>query len=162
MRTKLLPALLLLAVAACGSKSSGGTTTPDQPEPDAGVASEHAPTDLLAAEAAAYEAAKPVFTKYCDKCHNQSGEKAEPDRLGHFDETTYPFGGHHVTTMAPTIRHVLGLDGSEPEMPKDKPGAVQGDELALIAAWADAWDAAADGGAHEGVPGYQDEHHHDH
>lgn len=44
-------------------------------------------------------------------------------------------------------------------MPKDKPGAVEGDELALIAAWADAYDAAEDAGAHGE---HADEHDHDH
>jgi hypothetical protein len=142
-------ALLILALAACGSKTPAGDTTPTKTEPDASVAAETPPVDLLAAENAAYEAARPVFTKFCDECHNQSGAKAEPDRLGHFDDTSYPFGGHHVTTMGPTIRHVLGLDGSEPEMPKNMPGAVKGDDLALIAAWADAWQAADDANLHE-------------
>ena len=35
-------------------------------------------------------------------------------------------------------------------MPKNKPGAVQGDDLALITNWADAYDAAHASGAHEG------------
>ena len=38
-------------------------------------------------------------------------------------------------------------------MPADKKGAVKGDELALIAAWADAFDASHKGGAHEGHGG---------
>jgi hypothetical protein len=36
-------------------------------------------------------------------------------------------------------------------MPADKKGTVKGDELALIAAWADAFDKAHAGGAHEGA-----------
>jgi hypothetical protein len=56
--------------------------------------------------------------------------------------TTYPFGGHHAATMGKTIRKVLAIGSGKPTMPSDRKGAVKGDELALIAAWADAFDAA--------------------
>ena len=56
--------------------------------------------------------------------------------------TTYPFGGHHAATMATTIRKVLAIGGGKPTMPANKKGAVKGDELALIAPWADAFEAA--------------------
>jgi hypothetical protein len=48
------------------------------------------------------------------------------------------------------IRKTLGLTGKKPTMPADKKGAVQGEELELIKAWADAFDASHQGGAHEG------------
>lgn len=111
--------------------------------------------DLLAAETAAYEKAKPVFEKYCASCHQKGGKSASAKKMGHFDMTAYPFGGHHVGEMSATIRKVLGIDGSKVTMPKDKPGAVKGDELALVAAWADAFDASHAGGAHAGMPGHE-------
>jgi mono/diheme cytochrome c family protein len=108
------------------------------------------PAALAAAETAAYEKARPVFESYCAKCHTKNGMLVTGKKLGHFDMTTYPFGGHHAAEIAGQIRKSLGIDGSKPTMPFDKKGAVQGDELALIAAWADAFDAAHQGAAHEG------------
>jgi hypothetical protein len=60
--------------------------------------------------------------------------------------------------MGPTIKQVLGLAGKKATMPFDKKGAVQGDELTTIAAWADAWEAAEKAGAH----GAHAEHEHEH
>jgi len=97
------------------------------------------------AEQAAYAKAKPVFAKYCASCHTKDGAKATAKKLDHFDMTTYPFGGHHAMTMATTIRKVLAIGGGKPTMPANKKGAVKGDELALIAAWADAFEAAHKG-----------------
>lgn len=57
--------------------------------------------------------------------------------------------------MAATMREVLGIDGSKPTMPRNKPEAVKDDELALIAAWADAFEAAHEGGAHESLRGHE-------
>jgi hypothetical protein len=67
--------------------------------------------------------------------------------------TTYPFAGHHAHEVAAEVRKVLGVGGGEPTMPLDKPGAVKGDELALVVAWADAFDRAH---------AAQDEGHQDH
>lgn len=106
--------------------------------------------DLLATEMAAYEKAKPVFEKYCAKCHSKSGSKQSAKKRDHFDMTTYPFGGHHAMEISGEIREVLGLTGKKPTMPPDKKGAVKGEELELIKAWADAFDASHEGGAHEG------------
>jgi mono/diheme cytochrome c family protein len=105
--------------------------------------------DLLAAEMAAYEKAKPVFDKYCAACHSKDGKKTSASKRQHFDMTTYPFGGHHATDISEEIRETLGVTGNRPTMPADKRGAVQGEELALIKAWADAFDAARKGGAHK-------------
>jgi hypothetical protein len=171
---KRLHLLAILLIAACGHKSTGGTTPPGDdttgddvaPAPDAGVAAVAAPdadmgptpeqvhADLLASETSAYESAKPVFDKFCGSCHSDGGKKKSAKKLAHFNVTTYPFGGEHVATMSTEIRHVLGVDGAKPTMPADKKGAVKGDDLALITAWADAWDAADQGGAHEGLPEY--------
>ena len=60
----------------------------------------------------------------------------------------YPLGGHHTATIGFTIRDVLGISGKKATMPYDKPGSVQGDDLAAIKAWTDAWEAADKGGAH--------------
>lgn len=121
---------------------------PPPPLPDAAQVK----ADLVAAESAAYLAARPVFTTYCAACHQQGGKKATAKKLGHFDMTGYPFGGHHAAEIASAIREVLGVGGGKPTMPKDKPGAVRGDEFALIVAWAAAWDAAEAASAHPDRP----------
>lgn len=166
---KLTITAALLAVAACGGSSKpttapaadpvpmteGPTTTTEATEPTKPAE----PTkpdpakvkaELLAAETAAFDKAKPVFDKWCAKCHSKSGSKVAQKKLDHFDMTTYPFDGHHAMELGGQIRKSLGIDGSKPTMPFDKKGAVKGDELALIAAWADAFDASHKGGAHEG------------
>ena len=179
-------ASIVLVLAACGGSSkptsSGpefapGSAAPDpiaEPikpvEPTPGTTVEPAKpaepqspdpakvkADLLAAEMAAFEKAKPVFDKWCAKCHTQGNRAASKKKLDHFDMTKYPFGGHHAMEMSKSIRKVLGLDGSKVTMPADKKGAVKGDELAAIAAWADAFDASHAGGAHEGQSGH--DHH---
>ena len=76
-------------------------------------------------------------------------------KLDHFDMTTYPFGGHHAMEIAREIRKSLGIGGGTPRMPADDKGAVQGEELARIEAWADAFDASHVAGAHEGHGGHQ-------
>ena len=184
--TKIVGSFVLI-VAACGSRAApkatsaasmtdpipmtettepAVATTPAEPvEPSKPV--EPAETDpakrkadLLVAERAAYEKAKPVFAKWCAKCHTKGGKMAAAKKLDHFDMTTYPFLGHHAMEIGKQVRKSLGIDGGKPSMPFDKKGAVTGNELALIAAWADAFDAAHDGGAHEGHK--RDGHQHRH
>lgn len=106
--------------------------------------------DLLAAENAAYEKAKPVFEKHCAKCHSKDGRKQSISKREHFDMTTYPFAGHHAMDVHNEVREVLGLTGKKPTMPADNKGAVKGEELDAIKAWADAFEASHQGGAHEG------------
>jgi len=131
----------------------GDAATPSvPPTPPAPPDAAQVRAELLAAETAAYQAARPVFTTYCAACHQQGGAKATAKKLGHFDMTAYPFGGHHAAEIAGEIREALGVDGGKPTMPKGKPGVVQGDELASIVAWAVAWDAAEAGGAHPPRP----------
>lgn len=115
--------------------------------------------DLLAAETAAYEKAKPVFEKWCASCHTKTGKKTSAKKRDHFDMTTYPFGGHHAAEIGDEIREVLGVTGKKPTMPSNKKGAVKGEELELIKAWADAFDAAREGGAHEGRGDHGGHHH---
>jgi hypothetical protein len=117
---------------------------PAQPDPEV------ARTALLAAETDAFEKAKPVFEKHCARCHVKGKKAATAKKLEHFDMTTYPFGGEHASEIGDEIREVLAIGGGKPTMPFDKKGAVKGAELALIAAWADAFDAAHKGGAHQG------------
>jgi hypothetical protein len=78
--------------------------------------------------------------------------------------TAYPFGGHHAAEITGAIRKVLAIGGGKATMPMDDPGAVKGDELALIAAWADAYDKADQAGAHgeheHGDHQHDADHHH--
>ena len=181
MTKQLLTFLSAAALAACGSSSPSKMTTPpvdNPPSIDAGpstntpVAADAstAPVaeikpveppppdiakvraDLLVAENLAYDQAKPVFVTFCAKCHMQGGKKASKKKLDHFDMTVYPMGGHHVGTMGPTIREVLGLEGKKAVMPIDKPGSVKGADLALVVTWAAAWQAANDAGPHPPAP----------
>jgi mono/diheme cytochrome c family protein len=117
-------------------------------------------TALLADERAAYETAKPVFDKYCAGCHAHDGKQATKKKLDHFEMSSYPFGGHHAATLGPTIRKVLAIDGGKATMPYKKPGSLGADDLAAIAAWAKAWDAAQAAGAHHDTPHH--DHDHDH
>lgn len=132
---------------------------PAQPATPAAPDPAQVKAELLAAEKVAFENAKPVFEKHCARCHQQGQKLATTKKRGHFDMTTYPFGGHHPDTIAAEIRKSLGMTGEKPRMPADKKGAVKGDELALIAAWADAFDKARAGGAHEGGADKQGDDH---
>jgi hypothetical protein len=97
---------------------------------------------LARAERVAYEKAKPVFEAYCAPCHTSQSDKSGKSALQHFSMDSYPFGGHHAREVTKSIRHVLGASGSKPTMPRDKPGAVQGEDLQLILAWAESYDRA--------------------
>jgi hypothetical protein len=101
-----------------------------------------APVDPQTAERLAYERAKPVFQKHCERCHVPGQALATKKILAHFSMERYPFGGHHAADVDVSVRRVLGASGKKATMPPDKPGAVQGDELALVLAWADAFAAA--------------------
>ena len=92
-------------------------------------------------EVAAFAAAKPAFERHCFRCHTTSGRKSKHKALDHMTMDRYPFGGHHAGEAGQAIRKVLGTDGAtKPTMPSDDPGAVTGDDLAKLAAWADAFD----------------------
>jgi len=173
----------VVALAACGGKSTKTMTTPAEPDHAAHHAGEGSgsavatPTEppkepekpaepappakdpkveLLAAETSAWETAKPVFDKTCANCHTTAGKKASKKKLDHFNFDTYPLGGHHTATIGFTIRDVLGISGKKPTMPSGKPGSVKGDDLAKIKAWTDAWEAAEKGSAHPAVAGGHD------
>lgn len=107
--------------------------------------------ELLASERSAWAAAQPVFEKACASCHTKAGKKAAKKKLDHFNMDAYPLGGHHTQTIGFTIRDVLGISGKKPTMPYDKPGSVQGDNLAKIKRWTDAWEAAEKAKAHPAV-----------
>lgn len=130
------------------------TKSPEPSKPDPAKVK----AELLAAETAAWDTAKPVFEKNCASCHTKTGKKSSKKKLDHMDFTTYPIGGHHTGTIGFAVRDVLGISGKKPTMPFDKPGSVKGDELAAIKAWTDAWEAADKGGAHPKVDG---DHHDD-
>ncbi len=82
-----------------------------------------------------------MFDQHCARCHLAGGAKASAETLAHLSMGSYPFASHHgnVTQL---IRSTLGMLGGEAEMPADAPGTLRPDELALIAAWADAADRA--------------------
>ena len=104
--------------------------------------------DLLAAETAAFEKAKPVFDKHCARCHVKGQKLANAKKLKELDMTSYPFGGEHAADIGAELREPLGVGGGKVTMPADKKGSVKGDELALIVAWSEAFDASHKGGAH--------------
>jgi mono/diheme cytochrome c family protein len=160
---------ILVTMAACG----GGSKAPANPEPvettppvatetpaetppaetkqevppePAKPDPEQIKKDALAAETVAFEKAKPVFEASCKSCHVKGQKNANAKKLAEFEMTAYPFTGKHGN--AKDIRTVLGIGGGKATMPKTKPGSVKGDDLAAIAAWADAWDAAEAAGAH--------------
>ena len=157
--------VFVLSLAACGGSSSPAST-PAEPAPvesppaEAETSPEPAQDKaaLLAAEQAAFEKAKPVFEAHCARCHSKGNKKAKAESLEHFDMTSYPFGGHHAAEITVEVRKVLGIGGGKATMPSDKPGAVKGEELALIASWADAYDKADQAGAHADR-GHGGEHH---
>jgi hypothetical protein len=142
----------LLVAIACG----GGKSEPAAPEPAPAPVADAAPAEptaeeqaaaaaadaekLAAAEKTATEAAAPVFEKYCAKCHKTS-KKSKKKVLAHFNMDVYPYTTHEGASLTAEVREVLGIGGGKATMPADKPGSVQGEELAAITAWADAYDA---------------------
>ena len=121
-----------------------------------------APPDLLAEEQRAYEAARPVFERYCTKCHTSRGAQARRSTLRHLNMDTYPFGGHHAHEMGSLTREVLGVTGDKPTMPRDKKGALKGEELALIVAWTEAFDRSHAAGLHKHHEQQGHQHGHQH
>lgn len=182
MTTRLTLSLLAAVTTACGGGASAPDTVPASGDAhadhDHGAAGDTEPgaetppvsdpdqakADLVAAETAAFDKAKPVFEKHCAKCHTKDGKNAKPKSLEHFEMTSYPFGGHHAAEIGPEVKKALGIGGGKATMPLDHPGAVTGDELALISAWADAWQKSHEGGAHpeheHGADHHDGDHHH--
>ena len=110
-------------------------------------------------ERAAFAAARPVFEQHCFRCHTAKGRKAKPKSLAHLTMDRYPFGGHHASEAGTAIRRALGTgpEKKEPTMPSDDRGAVAGDQLAKVLAWANAFDRAHPAKKASGAPG---DHHH--
>jgi hypothetical protein len=132
MRAKTVASATLLAVLAAAAQVRGHAGH--------GSARVSKPTRE---EAAAFAAAKPAFERHCFRCHTTAGKKSKRKALEHMSMDRYPFGGHHAAQAGPAIRKVLGIGGAtKATMPSDEPGAVTGDDLAKIAAWADAFDRA--------------------
>ena len=122
-----------------------GKADPSQHGHSTQIAPDAAPTPRAepepSAELAAFTKAKPVFKKYCAKCHAAStGKRAA---LKHFVMDANSFSGPHASSMPATIRKVMGQSGKRATMPKDNPGRVSGNELKLILEWADAAERAA-------------------
>ena len=93
-------------------------------------------------EIAAFERAKPAFERHCFRCHTASGKRSKPKALAHIAMDGYPFGGHHADEAGSVVRKVLGAGGGKATMPSDDPGAVAGEDLTRILAWADAFEHA--------------------
>jgi mono/diheme cytochrome c family protein len=110
-------------------------------EMDAAVARMAQLDERREAELAAYQAAKPVFVKYCGACHTATGNKTSPSKLEHFDMSSYPFDAKQGDGIDDAIRVTLGLRGTKATMPKNKPGSLTGEELQLIVNWAEAYDS---------------------
>ena len=136
--------------------AAAASTIPPPPPPDAAPPPPPDPAairaGLLAAEVAAYDAARPALERTCARCHVRGGKKASSGKLKHFDMSAYPFKGHHVTEVGPKLREVLGADGGKATMPKDDPEQVTSEELALMLALATAWDAAHAGEVDAAAP----------
>jgi cytochrome c len=161
-------AALLFAMFACGGKPTPAPASPPEPAPIAAAPAptpvpakpdqEHVKADLLAAETAAYDKAKPVFDTACARCHTKTGKKMKAATLEHVDMTAYPFGGMHAASIGNEIRVVLAIDGhKKASMPADQPGSVTGDDLATIKAWTEAWQAAGAAGVHPAEPAEKDD-----
>ena len=124
--------LVLLAVAATAVAQAHGRHA---------AVPAHEPTPE---ETAAFEIAKPVFERHCFRCHTTAGQKSKHKALDHLSMDQYPFGGHHADEAGKVVREVLGADaGGKATMPSDDRGAVRGDDLAKILAWAAAFDRAS-------------------
>jgi hypothetical protein len=94
-------------------------------------------------EQAAFANARPAFERHCVRCHTTGGKKAKRKSLDHFSMNDYPFKGHHADEAGAVVRKVLGAGADhKATMPSDDPGAVTGDDLTKILAWADAFERA--------------------
>ena len=82
-----------------GAAASTAPVKPTEPTKPADPDPAQVKAELLAAEQAAFDKAKPVLEKNCARCHSKGGAKAAKKKLDHFDMTTYPFGGHHAAVV---------------------------------------------------------------
>ncbi|MCG3174816.1 MAG: hypothetical protein GMKNLPBB_03105 [Myxococcota bacterium] len=121
---------------AAASTSPVASPAPAAGPPDA------APASGILSEQDAYERALPVFQRYCANCHTTAGDRSRASTLRHFNMDRYPLTGHHANEIGATVRKVLGASGKRATMPRDRPGAVQGDDLRLVLEWAEAFDRA--------------------
>jgi hypothetical protein len=128
------------AQAPAADAGPSGAANLDGADAGATAGPADAPPDLVAAERVAYERAKPVFDRYCVGCHTKP--KGLRSTLEHLDMTSYPFGGHHAEDVAAMVRTSVGATGKRATMPKNAPGTLKGEDLALVLAWADAFDRA--------------------
>ena len=62
------------------------------------------PAPISEGEHTAFMAAKPVFEKYCVRCHSSLSERPKAKAIEHVDMTSYPFGGHHASEIGSAIR----------------------------------------------------------
>jgi len=151
----LRPSAWVLLLLGLGCASGTSPTPSETPSGSPTAGGEHHPAahpgsapDLLGAELMAYKRARPIFERYCARCHATKGGRATTKALGHFNMDRYPFGGHHQTEISQAVRQVLGATGKEATMPRNDPGAVQGEDLVRILDWAERFDTAQAAGLH--------------
>jgi hypothetical protein len=166
-RLSLVLAVLLSAGTGCRSRSTGPPPRPEKvaaarpdtrPGPAAQVPEDPqqrevpGPGITSPPDVAAYAAARPALEKHCFRCHTGAGQKAKSRTLKHLSFDGYPPTGHHAHEMGATFRRVLLGNKAKargPTMPADDRGAVTGEEVEKILAWADAFDRTrADRGHH--------------
>jgi hypothetical protein len=134
-------------IATSTTETDAGSNVEEQPaSPDTANTStvSPAPVDLMAAEMAAYERAKPIFEDQCAGCHTPEPSRKKPKKgISHFSMAGYPFDGHHKHELGQAIRVAIGATDKPATMPQDDPGSIEGADREVILAWADAFDAAA-------------------
>jgi hypothetical protein len=163
MLTGYLNRLHIHAYLALWVATTGCGAGPSNPNQSHGSVPATLEADPMTQEMQTYEQAKPVFEKYCAGCHTERARGTEhAEALLHFSMDRYPFGGHHADEIGAEIRAVLGATDNEPTMPPDNPGVVRGEELALVLAWADAFDRAQAVRAAAQGPDHQHAHEHAH
>jgi len=157
--------------ATSAANSSVSPNAEEQPDSSAATdtsSSVPLPVDLMAAEMAAYERAKPIFEEQCAACHTPDPSRKKPKKgVSHFSMAGYPFDGHHKTKLGQSIRIAIGGTDKPATMPQDDPGSIEGADLDALLAWSDAFDAAASANVgyhasaaheHSSGPGQKEEH----
>ena len=160
---------LVLAGASCNSRVTSPPTpaekaqpsqpdtrpNPTPPEMDRATPGESAGRASASADLVAYAAARPALEKHCFRCHTSAGQKAKAKTLKHLSFDQYPPTGHHAHEAATVFRRVLvgnKARGKGPTMPADDRGAVTGEDLEKILAWAEAFDRARGDHGHHTAP----------
>ena len=82
--------------------------------------------ELLAAETSAWEAAKPVFTKYCATCHTKDGKKAAKKKLASFEEPSAVSSSRRAAALERRTPMSPGASPRSKCRPRGRDGAIPG------------------------------------